>query len=261
MNKLLFPAIICLLLLSAPISSAWDWDAHQWLAEKLCSDYNCGCSIEIKNGSIAPDKVFRDTVNHHLYDPSTCVPSQNYTCPTKYDAVALEKADYWLGKAKSDTGCDRWYDIGVASHYFFDTKVIWHQIQNEDYDKCHAPFETAVGDKFKKNSTNWTVCKCDACVSYNDFPGWVSEFERKLDFVSQTGTVNATPAEMSGAPAKALPSVPQASVFSIVDKTKTPTPASTTAVAGTQTPKQPGFEMVFAVVGLIAFAYLIKRKS
>jgi hypothetical protein len=163
------------------------------LAEQICNNFDCGCLGDIKSGSIAPDKVFRDFRDHHYYNPSICTPSSYYTCPTYYDDIALEKADYWLDRARSDSGCDMWYDIGVASHYFFDSKAIWHQVRDEDYNECHKPFETEVGDKFKYGYTDWSVCRCEECVSYSDFFPWISEFEQKLGFVSQYPVPTITP--------------------------------------------------------------------
>ena len=44
----------------------------------------------------------------------------------------------YLESASKKTSCDRWRDIAIASHYFFDTKVFWHNVQKENYFKCHS---------------------------------------------------------------------------------------------------------------------------
>jgi hypothetical protein len=109
------------------------------LAEQICNNFDCGCLGDIKSGSIAPDKVFRDFRNHHYYNPSICTPSSYYTCPTYYDDIALEKTDYWLDRARSDSGCDMWYAIshlrlrweinsntGTQTGVYADVRSVYH---------------------------------------------------------------------------------------------------------------------------------------
>ncbi|GEM_PF-3220962 len=172
--------LLLFFILVAP-AQAWDWDTHQWLAERVCEDLACPCLDTIKEGSLVPDRDFKDFRNHHHYDPKTCKPSPYYKCPTRYDDVALDKTRYWLERAGDAEGCERWEYIGIASHYFFDSKDIWHQVQDEDYYGCHKPFEDAVGEKFAAGETNWSVCRCGACVSYGDFLKWVGEFEGMVE--------------------------------------------------------------------------------
>jgi len=165
-----------LVLLSASFS--WDWDTHQWFAARICDYYGCGCMEEIRNGSIAPDRDFRDTANHHLYDPSTCKNSSYYSCPAEYDDIAIQKMREYLDKVPNigPIDCQDWYNIGVASHYYLDSKVIWHQVKGEDYDKCHEPFETKVGEYFKKGVVDFSVTKCGETVYGSDFSGYMDEF-------------------------------------------------------------------------------------
>lgn len=181
-----------IILFSVTPAYAWDWDTHRWLAEKICNDLNCSCIAEIKDGSVDPDRNSGDRACcHHYYNPSTCTPSQYYTCPTKYDDITLRRMEDNLGTSKYYSDCTKWYYIGRASHYFFDSKVIWHQVQNESYDNCHKPFEDEVGYNFYLNKTDWKVCKCDQCVSYSDFLPWITEFENKVRALPTT-TTNAT---------------------------------------------------------------------
>ncbi len=178
MKKIL---LLLLFLLSTGIVYAWDGDGHETLAKWVCNDFaDCKkCMANITYGSTYPDHVLKDTANHHFYNPTTCVPSSNYTCPTKYDDIALRKTDEWLVKSTQDIGCDKWFDIAVASHYFFDSKVIWHQVKNET-SYCHSDFEEKVGVKLKSGATNWTVCKCGQCIGYDSFPVFAEEFETKI---------------------------------------------------------------------------------
>jgi hypothetical protein len=174
------------LLLLIALATAWDWDTHQALITRVFSDINLtnanttqGCLEAAKAGSIAPDKDFHDTANHHDYNAATCVPSQYYTCPMKLETKAIGMANEWL--AKPATGCDAWYNVGVASHYWFDAHSIWHQVQEEDYDKCHKPFEDKVGEEFKAGAHNWDVKQCNETVTEADFGRWIGEFETKLN--------------------------------------------------------------------------------
>jgi hypothetical protein len=173
-------AFVALLLLAA-VSFSWDWDTHQWFAGELCKSYDCGCLEEIKNGSIAPDRDFRDAFYHHLYDPATCAPSEYYTCPTEYDAAAIIRMNAWLSNISKPWDCGDWYAIGVASHYFTDSKVIWHNVKNEDYEKCHKPFEDKVGEFFKNGQTDFTVTQCGETVYGSNFTEWGNAFIRRMD--------------------------------------------------------------------------------
>ncbi len=188
MKKNIIIVFIVVFLSSQFLSVAWDWDTHRWIAEKICNDFNCQCLSEIKEGSIIPDRDFKDFRNHVYYNPNTCKPSPYYKCPKYFNDAALRKTDYWLNKAKEASGCERWKYIGIASHYFFDSKVIWHQVVGESYYECHKPFEDKVGEKFKYGEKNWTVCHCEQCVSYDDFLLWIEEFKRKLEFLNITCT-------------------------------------------------------------------------
>ncbi|NOQ55584.1 MAG: hypothetical protein GQ477_02130 [Nanohaloarchaea archaeon] len=85
-----------------------------------------------------PDTVFKDMINHHDYDINKdCPESDFWTCPTKNDFKASRKVQEYLDSARQKEGCSRWKDIAIASHYFFDTKVFWHNVQDEDYFMCH----------------------------------------------------------------------------------------------------------------------------
>ncbi len=175
MRKLAVSVAVCFLFI-LQAAQAWDSTGHEWLASRVCRDFNCnGCSTD--GGAVAPDAVFRDTLGHHCYNTSVPCPSGSWTCPKKDDCPALAKAGEWIGRAANQTGCARWYSVAVASHYFFDSKAFWHTVQKED-SNCHSGFESEVGRKI--GQANWQVSKCGATVSSSDFPGWISEFEDKL---------------------------------------------------------------------------------
>jgi hypothetical protein len=174
------PFLAILLLIS--ISFSWDWDTHQWFASEVCRYYNCNCMDEIRNGSIAPDRDFRDSVNHHSYDPSSCKNSSYYRCPEKFDDIAIQKMDYYLELVSEPLDCQDWYNIGVASHYYLDSKVIWHNVQNEDYGQCHEPFESKVGEYFKKGIVDFSVTKCGETVKGQEFMDYKEEYIGKLGY-------------------------------------------------------------------------------
>jgi len=181
-------AALVLVFLSAE-ALAWDWDAHRYLAEEICRHYSCGCYAEIKDGSVIPDRDFQDFSYHSCYDPESCTPSSYYSCPTWKSCPAMDKAKEWMEKAAKAEGCERWKYVGIASHYFFDAKCVWHQVTNEDYYGCHKPFEDEVGEKVKRYGlSGWTVCKCSVCVSASNFRAWLEEFYAFADSYLQAAS-------------------------------------------------------------------------
>ena len=173
--------IIAILLLTPVLS--WDWDTHRWSAEQICNDFECNqCEEYVINGSIAPDKEFKDFINHHSYNKSWECQEGNWTCPDFDDFVALEKAEQWLNNKTE--GCSYYYNIGVAAHYYMDSKVFWHRTQKENYEACHRPFETKVGDKINKE--DFTVTQCNITVTKADLLDHVRDFEIQLDLKFNT---------------------------------------------------------------------------
>ncbi len=167
------------------------------LAEKVCRDFDCGCIEEIRDAAVIPDRDFKDNINHHCYNLSVfCEPSEYYTCPKKNSCPALEKMNYWLTESEkaqgcekssrecsklSETSCQKWRDIGIASHYYFDSRVFWHKVQNEEYYKCHEPFEGKVEKKFEANDgSSWTIDACGAQENYANMVSYVNDFEQIL---------------------------------------------------------------------------------
>lgn len=169
-------AVFFLFLLQA--SQGWDSTGHQWLASKVCRDFGCDSGCPTGEGAVAPDRVFRDTAKHHCYNTSWTCQSGGWTCPQEDDCPALEKTEEWIDRGANQTGCERWYSLSVASHYFFDSKVFWHRVQKED-SKCHSGFESEVGRKL--GQATWQVSKCGVSLSSSEVPAWIFEFEAKLE--------------------------------------------------------------------------------
>ncbi len=217
---------VLFLFLIAP-AAAWDWDAHRHLAEKVCEHYDCRCMDEIVDGSMIPDRDFKDFSSHSCYS-SPCTDGAYWDCPVRKDCPAMEKAKEWMMRAASAQGCERWKYVGIASHYFFDARCFWHQVTNEDYERCHKPFEDDVGRKI--GLAEWKVCKCDVCVSSKDFERWLEEF-----YVFTASYLSAEPPSTSG------------------QKTVTPPPQIQKLKE-----KIPGFETVTAILALL---FVLRRKG
>lgn len=178
---------VLMLLLLVPSAYGWDWDTHEHIAKDICKKLNCPCMNEIINGSTVPDRVFKDNINHLCYSKEwPCSLSNKWTCPSIDRCPALEKASYWLNEAKKQAGCEKWYSIGIASHYLSDAYVFWHHVSNEPYEECHYSFERAVGEHLKPSLINkikvwlgisWKVCKCGVCITNKEIEVMTEEVE------------------------------------------------------------------------------------
>lgn len=182
MRNIVFVMLLILCQSLIQPSFAWQWETHSALAEKACRDFDCGCISEIRDAAIVPDRDFRDNIRHHCYNLSVpCVSSGYYDCPKKNDCPALEYMEKWLVQSQNKSGCERWRDIGIASHYFFDSKVFWHKTQGEDYYKCHEPFEGKVEKKFETlEGSAWVIEACGAKENYPNMNQYVADFEAIL---------------------------------------------------------------------------------
>lgn len=162
-----------LLMLVSNIALAFKAQTHEYIAQQVCSRFpDCAeCDFQVRQGAVYPDAELKDYVNHHVYmtcAPATgatwCAPNAS-TCEdcstgTLTDTTAYDKRDEWLAKAKSATGCDKYFNIAVASHYQADTYVIWHKRKGES-DNCHSGFEEDIEQNIDdKNYAGWSI---DAC--------------------------------------------------------------------------------------------------
>jgi len=165
------------LLIAAPDLFAWGGVTHRYIARKVCERFECQCPKEVELGSTAPDREFKDTVNHHCYDMEwPCdEDASTYSCPVKQGCPALKKSGEWLDKARSQTGCERWRSIAIASHYYSDGEVIWHKVQKET-GECHSDFESAVDNKVKGKQKDWSVTVCGETVTKTDIDRIIDGF-------------------------------------------------------------------------------------
>ncbi len=182
-HSLITGSFFLAMILAASGALAWQSETHAKLAEKVCMDFGCGCVSEIREAANMPDRDFKDFINHHCYNISVgCDSSKDWICPKKNHCPALEKMNSWLAESRNDTGCRKWRDIGIASHYFFDSRVFWHKVQNEDYPGCHEPFEGKVEKKFEAgDGSNWTIGQCRTEENYENMVRYVDEFEEILE--------------------------------------------------------------------------------
>jgi len=107
-------------LLLSPSVVAWDYEGHEIIAEDVY--YSTDMQFKnfnlsrLKEGSIAPDKIFRDQRRHHY--------------PNSFNLALL-----WL-----NNDSDASFNFGVASHYISDSFASPHYIKGEKYSD-HALFE------------------------------------------------------------------------------------------------------------------------
>lgn len=142
--KLSFIILFYLLLMSNAM--AWNFKGHQAIVEK--SYYSADFELQkklnltlIKEGSIAPDRVFHDVRLHH-YPPSNGL-AEKWLNETIY---YYKIKDY--NKAS--------YSFGVASHYISDSFVAPHYISREP-SSLHSEFERLNDFKVNVKCYNFEV--------------------------------------------------------------------------------------------------------
>jgi hypothetical protein len=109
--------------------NGWKWSTHQILAETIAESMNLDLNATVvKEGSIAPDKYFKD-FRHHSYPNS------------------VNKSYFWLNKTiyyysiKDINNAS--YSFGILTHYVSDTFAAPHAVTKEDYN-LHAQYEEQV---------------------------------------------------------------------------------------------------------------------
>jgi len=122
-----------LIILLMPFLLSWKWPVHQSFVEHVYYNTDLKDSLDLnylKQGSIAPDKDFRDYRNHHY--------------PNSYNLTLL-----WLSRAEITYNEKNFknasYSFGVAAHYISDSFVSPHYISKES-SKMHSKFESQAGN-------------------------------------------------------------------------------------------------------------------
>ena len=199
-------------------SSAWMPQTYEALSKRLCDYYSCECQKEIIGAVTKPDKLFRDEPSQHCYKPelklkteynlgetelpicpnlnnlsrwdvaSDCyVPELDnlgyienaWQLPVLNDCPALDKVSSWLDSASKKNGCARWHDIGIAFHYFLDSKEFWNNVILVNK-TCRQEHEDLVNDYVRLGSKDYTACSCGICVSGDDFNNWINEYAQRI---------------------------------------------------------------------------------
>ena len=129
MKKYIISLIILLFILPQQ-GMAWTWDGHQLIVENIYDsmpeELQNKLDLEmLKEGSIAPDKTFKDFINHHY--------------PRSYDKylyyINLSTYNYKNQNYKQAS-----FNFGVASHYISDSFVAPHYVRYES-EYLHSKFE------------------------------------------------------------------------------------------------------------------------
>ncbi len=124
-------AILLIFLIILSLNISWNWPNHQILVERVyyTLDFKTQQELNItllKEGAIAPDKVFHDNVRH------------SYPRSYAQTKIWLEKASDSYDKKDFDNAS---YFFGIASHYISDTFAAPHNVQKEP-PKLHLEFES-----------------------------------------------------------------------------------------------------------------------
>ena len=164
--------LILSILLLIPNVFAWNWFTHQEIGENvynaLPEDLQNKLNLEkIKEGTIAPDKDFKDNVRHHY------PPSYNLTL-------------HWLDVAKNSLETQDYdnasYAFGVATHYVSDSFSAPHYVKNEQY-KLHEEYEwqaKKIKTKCKKRSYDLNKELKEATRSGEDWNEWLKTKDSEL---------------------------------------------------------------------------------
>ena len=147
--KLTVCAIIFCLLFSAAPAFAWNSYTHKALWQAAIKDLDLSACDK---SQITKIKIRAPVL------PDRGGPKSDHNCYKDF-CPAMEKVSKKLADAKSeDDVCQKMFELGVASHYYTDSKNPAHQ-KIVDM-SCHAKFENAV-DKFIKSGFKGSVAvKC-----------------------------------------------------------------------------------------------------
>lgn len=121
---------ILLFIALLPSIAAWNWETHTALVDSVYYALDEGLReklnlTEMEEGSVAPDKVFKDFRNHGF-------------------PRSLEEARAWKHKTEAFLAAGEYdhasYAFGVMSHYVSDSFSAPHTIAGEQY-KLHQQYE------------------------------------------------------------------------------------------------------------------------
>lgn len=151
---------------------SWNWKTHEEIAFTLYQSLNPELKEKLDldllvNGSIAPDKVFRDNVLHHY--PPSLNKSMHYMNLTEYN---LDKGDYENAS----------YFLGVLTHYISDSFVAPHNIKKETSEQ-HSKFEKNPGSvriKCAKKGYNLNESLYAGSLNSKDWGKWLNTYDKEI---------------------------------------------------------------------------------
>src|SRR3989344_797786 len=164
----MFPLVAFFITLTvfAPTAHAWYNDTHAIMMSKVCKAFNCPLTYnDIFKWSNYPDTDLKDNQLH------LCIWKE---CPAQIMYTSrLRKAGL------TNDGNDKWKEIAIASHYYFDAKNVFHQVPQNGYNvlSCHREFESQTNEFVRKKQTNWTVEVCEVNVNDAQLAEFVLDFE------------------------------------------------------------------------------------
>lgn len=159
-------------MLILPISNAWDWNTHKLFVDRVYYSLNLTeLNLTLmEEGSITPDKDFKDTYLHHC--------PYSFGISTKWLRIAKEA---YLKKDYENSS----YAFGVASHYITDSFSNPHYLPTEPY-LLHQRYEKQVdyytsktGCGFYTNDTNSTLFE-ESINSRRLWNSWLIKKDKKI---------------------------------------------------------------------------------
>lgn len=194
-----FMVIVLAIYLSISIASAWsNTYTHPWLCEQsiraIFGNETYEQNSNVTECSTYPDLKFHDTAKHHCF--KTCPINSTYYCGDPTDCPAYDKTLEWFDKARNESNINqKLCDFCIATHYFSDIQVPFHQIKYEDQ-SCHSSYESKAETRISQPEKyrNWsftTTCNdppANFTLSYPDMLGIVDRIVEEWN-VANTTTV------------------------------------------------------------------------
>jgi len=189
MNKLVW-LILALVVVAVPITLAdWGLETHKFFAKQVCNSTTSGsgcdsCATEMQGGAVYPDTVLKNSIDQHIYHQ--CVDANEMWCdPGKLcqtcfegeitDSVGLDRMNEALARAKTADGCTVWRNVGIAGHYYFETKLYWNNVKGET-DFCRNTYTQDIEGQIQDDLVVFNTTRCGISVTDENITEWAIEF-------------------------------------------------------------------------------------
>jgi len=179
--------ILIILLLYTGTATSWGPIVYDNAAERICDRYDCACKDPVKNAVMIPENTFRDSPSHHCYNITPKYDQyivDEWKTPVSNDCPAGERMDIWLSEAKEQYGCNMWRSIGIALHYYLDSKEFWNTVILTNK-SCVRDYDTSIDEYIKYGGQEWETCNCGICTTREDYEGLLQEFIEKIKDIIQ----------------------------------------------------------------------------